>query len=188
VLTEHPRPLAAAASAKFGLDLPERAFIDSAGLNVPQAVRDWVYSDDGPASQLDPAPGAREFLDRLIALLGIGNVRIVTARSGASQKMTLDWLRRHDFAEVEVRFADDKPTMAAACGCTYAVEDSVRHARNYAASGITCFLLPLDGGAPDPVPGIIQVSGLMDIVALLAEELERRRALSPDGLDTPPPP
>ncbi len=42
VLTEHPRPLALAASQKFGLDLPERAFVDSAGLNVPQAVRDWV--------------------------------------------------------------------------------------------------------------------------------------------------
>ncbi len=51
VLTEHPRPLAMAASQKFGLDLPERAFVDSAGLNVPQTVRDWVYSDEGPASQ-----------------------------------------------------------------------------------------------------------------------------------------
>jgi D-3-phosphoglycerate dehydrogenase len=47
-------------------------------------------------------------------------------------------------------------------------------------------LLPLDGGAIDPVPGIIPVDGLMEIVALLAEELERRRALTPDGLDEPP--
>ena len=52
VLTEHPRPLAIAASQKFGLDLPERAFVDSAGLNVPQVVRDWVYGEDGPASKL----------------------------------------------------------------------------------------------------------------------------------------
>ncbi len=43
VLTEHPRPLAIAANAKFGMDLPESAFIDSAGINVPMAVRDWVY-------------------------------------------------------------------------------------------------------------------------------------------------
>ncbi|MEZ4499871.1 MAG: hypothetical protein R2839_07275 [Thermomicrobiales bacterium] len=35
VLTEHPRPLAVAASDHFGIDLPERAFVDSAGLNVP---------------------------------------------------------------------------------------------------------------------------------------------------------
>jgi D-3-phosphoglycerate dehydrogenase len=186
VLTEHPRPLAAAASAKFGLDLPERAFVDSAGLNVPQAVRDWVYGDDGPASRLKPAPEAQQFLDRLIALLGIGNVRIVTARPAASARMTLEWLRRYDFAEVEVRFADDKATVAAACGCTFAVEDSLRHARNYAASGITCFLLPLDGTALEPAPGIIPVGGLLDVVAVLAEELERRRALSPDGLEAPP--
>ncbi|HKG24283.1 MAG TPA: phosphoglycerate dehydrogenase [Thermomicrobiales bacterium] len=188
VLTEHPRPLAAAASAQFGLDLPERAFIDSAGLNVPQAVRDWVYGDEGPASQLGPAPEAREFLDRLIALLGIGNVRIVTARSALSSQMTLDWLKRYDFAEVEVRFADDKATLAASCGCTFAVEDSLRHARNYAASGITCFLLAIDGTTPDPIPGIIPVNSLMEVVSLLAEELDRRRTLSPDGLDTPPPP
>jgi D-3-phosphoglycerate dehydrogenase len=188
VLTEHPRPLAAAASAQFGLDLPERAFIDSAGLNVPQAVRDWVYSDDGPASKLGPAPEAREFLDRLIALLGIGNVRIVTARSAASARMTLDWLKRYDFAEVEVRFADDKAAVAATCGCTFAVEDSLRHARNYAASGITCFLLTLDGAAPEPMPGIVPVGGLMEIVALLAEELDRRRAMSPDGLEEAKPP
>ena len=35
VLTEHPRPLARAAHAAFGLDLPESEFVDSAGLNVP---------------------------------------------------------------------------------------------------------------------------------------------------------
>ncbi|MDP9369281.1 MAG: hypothetical protein M3Q03_13575, partial [Chloroflexota bacterium] len=54
VLTEHPRPLAGAASDRFGIALPERAFVDSAGLHVPDAVRDWVYSDDGPASRLNP--------------------------------------------------------------------------------------------------------------------------------------
>ena len=50
VLTEHPRPLAHAASARFGVEMPESAFVDSAGLNVPDQVRDWVYSPDGPAA------------------------------------------------------------------------------------------------------------------------------------------
>src|SRR5262249_33550040 len=90
--------------------------------------------------------------------------------------------------EVEVRFADDKATVAATCGCTFAVEDSLRHARNYAVSGITCFLLTIDGVTPEPVPGIVPVASLMDVVTLLAEELERRRALSPDGLEAPRPP
>jgi D-3-phosphoglycerate dehydrogenase len=188
VLTEHPRPLAAAASLRFGLDLPERAFIDSAGLNVPQAVRDWVYSDDGPAAHLEPAAEAQAFLARLIDLLGQEHVRIITARSGISAAMTNNWLQRHSFPQVEVRFADDKATVAAACGCQFAVEDSLRHARNYAASGITCFLLPLDGTAPEPVPGIVPVNGLMDVVALLAEEVERRLALAPNGGEESAPP
>ena len=84
VLTEHPRPLAHAASEQFDLDLPERAFVDSAGLNVPQAVRDWVYSDNGPASRLEPAVGAQAFISRVIDMLGYDQVRIITARSAAS--------------------------------------------------------------------------------------------------------
>ena len=58
VLTEHPRPLAHAASARFGVEMPESAFVDSAGLNVPDQVRDWVYGPDGPASKLKPDPYA----------------------------------------------------------------------------------------------------------------------------------
>ena len=49
VLTEHPRVLAQAASERFGIELPERAFIDAAGLEIADDVRGWVYSDDGPA-------------------------------------------------------------------------------------------------------------------------------------------
>ena len=68
VLTEHPRPLAQAASARFGVEMPESAFVDSAGLNVPDQVRDWVYSPDGPAARLQPDPRAAEFLRLITAL------------------------------------------------------------------------------------------------------------------------
>ena len=70
VLTEHPRPLAHAASAHFGQEMPESAFVDSAGLNVPSEVRDWVYGEDGPAAALRPAPDGAAFLRDLIGLLG----------------------------------------------------------------------------------------------------------------------
>ena len=58
VLTEHPRVLAAAASERFGVDLPERAFIDAAGLEISDEIRGWVYGVDGPAAQLAPAADA----------------------------------------------------------------------------------------------------------------------------------
>src|SRR5215216_1254048 len=77
VLTEHPRPLAQAASARFGVEMPESAFVDSAGLNVPDEVRDWVYGPDGPASQLSPDPEAAEFLHKLLELVGPENVSII---------------------------------------------------------------------------------------------------------------
>lgn len=175
VLTEHPRPLAIAASARFGLDLPERAFVDSAGLNVPQAVRDWVYSADGPASRLEPAPEAQAFLGRLVELLGREHVRILTARPAASAEMTIGWLRRHGFPDVDVIFADDKATVAISYGCTYAVEDSPRHARHYAESGVGCFLVTPDGAAID-IPGVIPVDGLMAIIAHLEREAAERLA------------
>ena len=130
VLTEHPRPLAIAANARFGMDLPESAFIDSAGLNVPMAVRDWVYGSDGPASSLFPAPDAQEFIARIIELLGVDHVRILTARPESSQDMTRTWLRRHGFPEIKVLFSDDKAEVAGSERCTFAVEDSVRHATN----------------------------------------------------------
>src|SRR6188472_2343901 len=92
VLTEHPRPLSQAANAHFGMELPESAFIDSAGLNVPMAVRDWVYGENGPASELFPSPDAQEFIARIIELLGMDHVRILTARPESSVDMTRSWL------------------------------------------------------------------------------------------------
>ncbi|CAN5805802.1 hypothetical protein BH24CHL4_BH24CHL4_12110 [soil metagenome] len=171
VLTEHPRPLATAASAQFGLDLPERAFVDSAGLNVPQAVRDWVYGDDGPASRLEPAPGAQDFLRTALELLGSDQVRIITARSAASFEMTRGWLQRHSFPNVEITFADDKPTVAFQRGCTVAVEDSLRHARAYAASGILCYLIAAPGVFSDEAAGIVRVDGLAEIIDRLTDEV-----------------
>ena len=149
VLTEHPRPLAHAASAHFGLDLPDRTFVDSAGLNVSDEVRNWVYSDDGPASRLVAGSGAVDFVTRLQDLLGAANVVIITARPASSSQMTLDWLERHGFPPIEVFFADDKVAVARQQGCVAAVEDSSRHARNYAAAGLRCFLLATgDAGTP----------------------------------------
>ena len=146
VLTEHPRPLARAAAEQFGIDLPERAFVDSAGLNVPDTVREWVYGPDGPASRLATSDGAVAFIRDMQAAFGAGNVVIITARPASSARMTIDWLARHGFPPIEVFFADDKVTIARQQGCAAAVEDSVRHARNYAAAGIDCYLLPSAGG------------------------------------------
>jgi D-3-phosphoglycerate dehydrogenase len=172
VLTEHPRPLAVAASEKFELDLPERAFVDSAGLNVPQAVRDWVYSDDGPASQLHPAQGAQQFVRDVIDLLGPENVQIITARSAASAEMTRHWLQRHNFPEITVLFADDKPTVAAQRGCNVAVEDSIRHARAYSDSGMLCYLISPPDAYVDDLP-VVRVDSLAPIPGLLRDEIER---------------
>lgn len=141
VLTEHPRPLAHAASARFGVEMPESAFVDSAGLNVPAHVRDWVYGPDGPASRLLPDPHAAQFLQRLIDLLGADNIAIVTARPEPSADMTRTWLRQHQFPECQIVFADLKAAVALRSGFGYAVEDSLRHARNYAAAGVMCFLV-----------------------------------------------
>ena len=137
VLTEHPRPLAQAASIQFDMEMPESAFIDSAGLNVPLEVRDWVYSPAGPASQLRPAEGGVEFLRRAIDLLGAENVKILTARPATTAEMTVDWLTRHGFPKCEILYADLKAATALKHGIQFAVEDSLRHARNYAAAGIT---------------------------------------------------
>jgi D-3-phosphoglycerate dehydrogenase / 2-oxoglutarate reductase len=187
VLTEHPRPLATAASAHFGLDLPERAFVDSAGLNVPQAVRDWVYGDDGPAAHLEPASGAQEFLRQAIDLLGVERVRIITARTASSGEMTRRWLTRHGFPQVEIVFADDKPTVARAVGSTVAVEDSHRHARSYSASGILCYLLDPDHAWTDDVPGVIPVPSLEAVLEYLADEVIRQTDASAFVDHTPRP-
>ncbi|MGI8482756.1 MAG: phosphoglycerate dehydrogenase [Thermomicrobiales bacterium] len=170
VLTEHPAPLARAANARFGLSLPERAFVDSAGLNVPLDVREWVYSDDGPASELAPAPGAAAFLSRVIETLGEGNALILTARPENSAGMTVAWLKAYGFPPCQVIFADDKMTFARRQGCGYAVEDSERHARNYAAGGVRCFLIdPAKLLDVDDEPAIASVAGYDEILADLAK-------------------
>jgi len=169
VLTEHPRPLARAASERFGIPMPESAFVDSAGLNVPLEVRDWVYGEDGPAAALRPAAAGAAFLARAIDLLGRDNVKILTARPESSAAMTVAWLRRHGFAECEVLFADLKAAVALRHGLAYAVEDSLRHARNYAAAGITCFLVNAEDGARDVREGgIVVVDDLEALGRLLA--------------------
>lgn len=171
VLTEHPRPLARAASDYFGIALPESAFIDSAGLNVPVEVRDWVYADTGPASALQPATGAAEFLEGVVELFGCDNVLIVTARPEEAAAMTLGWFRQHGFAECEVVFADHKAAIALQRGAGFAVEDSLRHARNYAAAGVTCFLLAPRQSLPDTIdPRIVPVDDLAALGRLLAAD------------------
>ncbi len=168
VLTEHPRPLAIAASTHFGVDLPESAFIDSAGLNVPVEVRDWVYAPDGPAAGLIPSPSGPNFLIKVIDLFGKENVLIITARPADAAEMTYGWLRRHGFPECEIVFADDKATIATTRGCNFAVEDSERHARNYAAAGVTSFLLTPDTSNVLSTPGVERFRDLDD--ALLGLE------------------
>ncbi len=176
VLTEHPRPLALAASARFGVEMPESAFIDSAGLNVPEQVRDWVYGPDGPASQLLPDPSAPDFLRRTVDLVGVDNVAIVTARPEPSAEMTRTWLRTHGFPEVPIVFADLKAAVALRSGFSHAVEDSLRHARNYAAAGVTCFLVK--AGQPPDDPRIAPADDLDALFDIIAAHLKR------GGLDT----
>ena len=182
VLTEHPAPLAAAANQRFKLDLPERAFIDSAGLNVPKVVREWVYSDDGPASRLRPSNDALDFIAQAIGLVGESNVIILTARPESSASMTRAWLERHGFPAITTVFADDKLTSARVRACRFAIEDSERHALNYAAGGITCFLIE-DVHHPHHAdePLIIQVTGLPEIagrLALLLSGAQRRESIA----------
>jgi D-3-phosphoglycerate dehydrogenase len=169
VLTEHPRPLAHAASARFGVEMPESAFVDSAGLNVPAEVRDWVYGPDGPAAHLRPDPAAARFLRRAIDLLGIENIAIVTARPEPSAGMTRAWLRGHGFPECPIVFADLKAAVALRSGFSHAVEDSLRHARNYAAAGVNCFLVkagePGDAIDDPRIAAADDLDALFDVIA-----------------------
>lgn len=174
VLTEHPAPLAAAANQRFDLDLPERAFIDSAGLNVPMDVREWVYSDDGPAARLLPATQALAFVQGAIDLFGVDQVMILTARPENARDMTRTWLERHGFPTTQMVFADDKLTEAMAREVQFAVEDSERHALNYAAGGITCFLI-----VDDHHPHLAEEEEIVH-VADLDEVLGRLRLLTLD--------
>ena len=158
VLTEHPRVLAAAASERFGVDLPERAFIDAAGLEISDEIRGWVYGEDGPAAHLAPAADAPALVARLAAATP---VCIVTARSAACAPMTRAWLARHGFPDVPMRFADDKPAVARDLRAVCAIEDSERHARVYGATGIPCLLI----GAGEPILGVTRVETLAEAVA-----------------------
>jgi D-3-phosphoglycerate dehydrogenase / 2-oxoglutarate reductase len=185
VLTEHPAPLATAANTQFGVDLPERAFVDAAGLNVPNEIRAWVYGPSGPAAGLRPAEGAQEFLRKTIQLVGEGNALIITARPESAATMTVSWLKRNGFPSVNVLFADDKMTLARRQGCTHAVEDSERHAGNYAAGGIRCFLINREGGhSADLDSAIRPVTSFPEILDDLAEVVRataRREAIT-EGL------
>ncbi len=141
VLTEPPVRLAHAANEEWGLNLPDHAFVDSAGLNVPDHVREWVYHQGGPASQLEPAPWAQEFLRQVIETFGPDQVQIITARPQCVEAATKEWLQRNDFPEVRVLFAEDKVPVAIEAGVTHAVEDSLRHGADYARHGIRCCLI-----------------------------------------------
>lgn len=179
VLTEHPAPLAHATNDRFGMELPERAFIDSAGLNVPLEVRAWVYGDDGPASRLAPATGAQDFVASVLRTVGESNALILTARPESAAAMTIDWLKTHGFPTINVLFADDKMTLARRQGCGFAVEDSERHARNYAAGGISCFLIDRDQSMLDVADPMIQrVQTFERILAEIGKirDLDGRRA------------
>ena len=160
VLTEHPRPLALAANAQYGLDLPDHTFVDSAGLNVPLEIREWVYSPDGPARELQPAKGAQQFVAALMELFGAENVTIVTARPDRCGALTRDWLRRHDFPTCHVRYADDKVAEARELGITHAVEDSLRHATAYAANDINCLLICSEIAKTGESAAIVRVPNL----------------------------
>lgn len=141
VLTEHPAPLAHAANLQFDLDLPDTAFVDSAGFDITDEVRAWVYGERGPASALVAASGASAFVAALIERLGPDRVVIITARPEAAGKMTRRWLAEQGIEQVEVHFADDKVKLAQQLGITHAVEDSLRHSSSYQAAGIAAFLL-----------------------------------------------
>jgi len=175
VLTEHPAPLARAANQEFGLQLPDSAFVDSAGHDVAEEVRAWVYGDEGPSTRLLAAEGAAEFLKELTELCGQDNVVLITARPVASKRMTEAWLEKHHLGGCEVVYADDKVSVARRIGVTHAIEDSTRHARAYAAAGIRAFLL-----TPEPVEGlddsITQVDSLHGILAALRDEVAREPA------------
>ena len=187
VLTEHPRSLAHAANREFGLSLPDHAFVDSAGLNVPIHVREWVYGENGPAMRLRPNPGAQTVLSAIMRLIGAENIQIVTARPPSARDATLTWLKMHGFPTCNVVFADDKVAIAQERGITHAIEDSLRHASCYAAAGINCFLIS-DAEAPAGEPAtILRVKELEAIRYLIEQRQLADQATGHDreGSDAP---
>ena len=168
VLTEHPAPLARAVNKHFGLDLPDSVFVDSAGYGVTDELREWAYSDDGPASRLEVAPGAREFLGTLISLVGAANVLLITARPARSHDMTERWLGTHGLDGCELIFDRHKVDKARAAGVAIAVEDSTRHATDYASAGIRSILV-----TPEYDPGVSASIIQVDDLSAAAGEIER---------------
>jgi len=160
VLTEHPAPLAQAANRALGMQLPDHAFVDSHGCNVPEAVRLWVYGPGGPATLLDPAPNAPQLLRDVLRVLGSDRVVIITARPERSRATTEEWLQRHGFPRCRIVFTDDKVVAARELGVTHAIEDSLRHATRYAEAGITCFLLTNEPAPPGESPFVVRVPDL----------------------------
>lgn len=186
VLTESPVPMARAANQVFGLELPDLAFVDSSGLNVPMHVREWVYRPDGPASRLRPAHGAQQFIRDLIELAGEDNVIIVTARPESSAEMTIRWFHEHGFESIQIIFADDKTSIASRQGCKFAVEDSLRHARNYAAGDVTCFLINNIEPLPDDASSLmVTVTDFDEIIRRL--EIAHRPVTQSTVIDALPP-
>jgi D-3-phosphoglycerate dehydrogenase / 2-oxoglutarate reductase len=163
VLTEPPVRLAHAANATWGLDLPDHAFVDSAGLNVPQHVREWVYLEGGPASLLEPAPWAQEFLRQVLETFGPDQVQIITARPNCVETATLEWLARNEFPEIRVSFAEDKVPVALQAGVTHAVEDSLRHGADYARHGIRCCLISPHPPQPEDSNRLVRVPDLRGV-------------------------
>jgi D-3-phosphoglycerate dehydrogenase / 2-oxoglutarate reductase len=179
VLTEPPVRLAHAANEAFDLDLPDHAFVDSAGLNVPREVREWVYFAGGPASSLEPAPWAQEFLRQLIEAFGVDRIEIITARPSCVREPTLEWLVRNEFPHVSVTFAEDKISVARNAGVTHAVEDSVRHGSEYARHGIRCCLISPQPGQPEDSNRLIRVPDLRSAF----DRLVSQRSVNPPSLD-----
>lgn len=167
VLTEPPVRLAHAANDTWGLDLPDHAFVDSAGLNVPDHVREWVYLDGGPASSLEPAPWAQEFLSQVIETFGPEQVQIITARPQCVEAATKEWLQRNGFPEVNVLFAEDKVPVAIEAGVTHAVEDSMRHGADYARHGIRCCLISPKPSQPEDSNRLVRVPDLRAVFGRL---------------------
>ena len=211
VLTEPLAGLARAANERFGTDFPDTVFVDSAGYGVTEEIREWVYSDDGPAARLLPAGGAPEFLAALLELVGEGNVHVITARPAVSKVMTASWFEQHGLTGCRVIFDPHKVAEARALGVHVAVEDSLRHASDYAAAGIIPILLTLEQNAqldsvirqvPDLPAALKEIEGIVsapaptsdrpkivvsDVIDARAREVlaECGRLVDVDGTDVP---
>ncbi len=189
VLTEPLASLARAANERFGVDFPDTVFVDSAGYGVTEEIRQWVYSADGPAANLLPAHGARDFLRALLQLVGEGNVHIITARPAVSKVMTASWFEQHGLSGCEVTFDPHKVAEAQALGIQVAVEDSLRHATDYAAAGIIPILLTLEedaelDGAIRQVPDLkAALKEINTIVSAAAPQGDRPKIVVSDVID-----